>query len=115
MAVRDPAIATQELLKWHEKYAAGDPLIASRELAKQQEKYTIQDPRTASQELAKWQETYARRDPETAKLENGKEETKETVKLIAREKNRRNRETVLNLGNQELSNMYTYNVTLANQ
>ena len=84
MAVRDPAIATQELLKWHEKYAAGDPLIASRELAKQQEKYTIQDPGTASQELAKWQETYAR--PETAKLENGKEETKETVKLIAREK-----------------------------
>ncbi len=61
-------------------------MIASRELAKQQEKYTIQDPRTALQELAKWQETYARRDPETAKLENGKEETKETVKLIAREK-----------------------------
>ena len=24
LAVRDPAIATQELLKWHEKYAAGD-------------------------------------------------------------------------------------------
>ncbi len=39
---------------------------------------------------------------------NGKEETKETVKLIAREKkkNRRNQQTVLNLGNQELSNMY---------
>ena len=53
-------------------------MIASRELAKQQEKYTIQDPGTV-----KWQETYAR--PETAKLENGKEETKETVKLIARE------------------------------
>jgi hypothetical protein len=65
-------------LTWHEKYAAGDPLIASRELAKQQEKYTIQDPGTV-----KWQETYAR--PETAKLKNGKEETKETVKLIARE------------------------------
>ena len=64
--------------------AAGDYLIASRELAKQQEKYTIQDPGTAWQELAKWQETYAR--PETTKLENGKEETKETVKLIAREK-----------------------------
>ncbi len=109
MAVRDPAIATQELLKWHEKYAAGDPAIVSRELAKQQEKYTIQDPGTV-----KWQETYAR--PETAKLENGKEETKETVKLIAREKkNRRNQQTVLNLGNQELSNMYNYNVTPANQ
>ena len=80
MAVRDPAIATQELLKWHEKYAAGDPAIVSRELAKQQEKYTIQDPGTV-----KWQETYAR--PETAKLKNGKEEAKETVKLlIAREK-----------------------------
>jgi hypothetical protein len=79
LAVRDPAIATQELLKWHEKYAAGDPAIVSRELAKQQEKYTIQDPGTV-----KWQETYAR--PETAKLENGKEETKETVKLIARGK-----------------------------
>jgi hypothetical protein len=86
LAVRDPAIATQELLKWHEKYAAGDPLIASRELAKQQEQYTIQDPGTASQELAKWQETYATRDPETAKHENGKEETKVTVKLIARGK-----------------------------
>jgi hypothetical protein len=105
LAVRDPAIATQELLKWHEKYAAGDPAIVSRELVKQQEKYTIQDPGTV-----KWQETYAR--PETAKLENGKEETKETVKLIAREKNRRNQQTVLNLGNQELSNKY--NVTLAN-
>ena len=65
--------------KWHEKYAAGNPAIVSRELANQQENYTIQDPGTV-----KWQETYAR--PETAKLENGKEETKETVKLIAREK-----------------------------
>jgi hypothetical protein len=60
-------------------------LIASRELAKQQEKYTIQDPDTASQELAKWQVTYATIDPETAKHENGKDKTKETVKLIARE------------------------------
>jgi hypothetical protein len=82
LVVRDPAIATQ-LLKWHKMYAAGDPLIASRELAKQ-EKYTIQDPRTAPQELAKWQETCATRDHETAKHENGKEETTETVKLIAR-------------------------------
>ena len=47
---------------------------------------SIQDPGTASQELAKWEETYARRDPETAKLENEKEETKETVKIIARGK-----------------------------
>jgi hypothetical protein len=84
LAVRDPAIASQVLLKWHEKYAEWDPLIASRELAKQQEKYTIQDPGSASQELAKWQETYATRDPETAKHKNGKEETKETVKLLAR-------------------------------
>jgi hypothetical protein len=53
LAVRDPAIATQELMKWHEKYAAAeDPLIASRELAKQQENYTIQDSDTAPQELA---------------------------------------------------------------
>jgi hypothetical protein len=87
-------IATQELLKWHEKHAARGPLI--RELAKQQEKYAMQDPGTASQELAKWQETYATRDPETVKHGNGKEETKETVKLIARgEKNRRNRQTVI--------------------
>ena len=33
LAVRDPAIATQELLKWHEKHTAGDPLISSREYA----------------------------------------------------------------------------------
>jgi hypothetical protein len=44
VGVRDTAIATQELLKWHEKYAAEEPLIACRELAKQQEKYTMQDP-----------------------------------------------------------------------
>ena len=112
MAVRDPVIATQELLKWHEMYAAGDPLIAFRELAKQQEKYTIQDPSSRSQELTKWQETYATRDPETVKHKNRKEETKETVKLIARGKNIRNRQTVLNRGNQELSNKY--NVTLTN-
>jgi hypothetical protein len=70
------------------------------ELAKQHEKYTIQDPGTASQELAKWQETYATRDPETAKHKNRKIETKVTVKLIARGKNRRSGQTVLNLGNQ---------------
>jgi hypothetical protein len=33
-AVRDPGIATQELLKWHKKYTARDHFIASRELAK---------------------------------------------------------------------------------
>jgi hypothetical protein len=54
---------------------------------------SIQDPGTASQELANWQETYARRDPETAKLENGKEETKESVKLIARGKKKQKKPT----------------------
>ena len=90
-------------------------MLASRELAivKQQEKYTIQDPGTASQELAKWQETYATRDPETAKHEKGKEETKETVKLMARgKKQNKPTDSTYNLGNQELSNMY--NATLAN-
>jgi hypothetical protein len=33
-AVKDPGIATQELLKWHMKYTARDHFIASRELAK---------------------------------------------------------------------------------
>ena len=69
-------IATQELVKWHEKHTARGPLIG--ELANQQEKYAMQDPGTASQELTKWQETYTTRDPETAKHGNGKEETKAT-------------------------------------
>jgi hypothetical protein len=56
----------------------------------------MQDPGTASQEHAKWQEMYTTRDPKTAKHGNGKEETKETIKLIPRgEKNRRNRQAVI--------------------
>jgi hypothetical protein len=65
-----------------------------------------------SQELAKWQETYATRDQETAKHADRKEETKETVKLIARGEKRQKKPTNSNLSNQELSNKY--NVTLAN-
>jgi NACalpha-BTF3-like transcription factor len=88
LAVRDPGIATQQLLKCHEKYAAWDPLLSSRELAivKQQEKYTIQDPGTASQELAKWQETYAIRDPETAKHEKGKRRNKRDCQTYGQRK-----------------------------
>jgi hypothetical protein len=71
----------------------------------------MQDPGTASQELAKWQEMYAARDPETAKNEKGKEETKETVKLITRGKKQK-KPTDSNLGYKKLSNKY--NVTLAN-
>jgi hypothetical protein len=92
LAVRDPVIATQRSRRSFD--------CIQIELAKQHEKYTIQDPGTASQELAKWQETYATRDPETAKHKNRKIETKVTVKLIARGKNRRSGQTVLNLGNQ---------------
>ena len=79
-------ICITRILETAQEVRSKSPLIASRELVKHQEKYKIQDPGTASQDLAKWQETYATRDPETAKLEDGKEETKETVKLIAREK-----------------------------
>jgi hypothetical protein len=61
-------------LKWHKKYVARDPLIVSRE-----------DPGTASQELAKQREKYAK----TAKREPN-EETKEIIKIMIQEKNRRN-------------------------
>jgi hypothetical protein len=67
---------------------------------------------TRTQELAKWQETYATKDPETPEHGNEKEETKETVKLLARGEKKQKKPTNSNLGNQKLSNKY--NVALAN-
>jgi hypothetical protein len=64
---------------------------------------------TRTQELAKWQETYATKDPETPEHGNEKEETKETVKLLAggEKKNRRNRQTViLVIKNSQTSTMW---------
>jgi hypothetical protein len=43
---------------------------------------------------------------------NGKEETKETAKLIARGKRKQKKPSYSNLGNQELANKYY--VTIAN-
>ena len=62
--------------------------------------YTMQDPDTASQELAKWQETYATSG-------NGKEETRETVKLIVRGEEKQKKLTVHNfvIKNSQTSTM----------
>jgi hypothetical protein len=80
LAVRDPVIATQELLKWHKKHTARGPLIG--ELANQQEKYAMQDPGTASQELTKWQETYTTRVSQTWKRERRNKSDKQYLILV---------------------------------
>jgi hypothetical protein len=87
LAVRDPAIATQELSKWREVCSMISFYCIQRTSKTTREVHNTRSWLCITR-TCKWQETYATRDPETAKHKNRKEGTKETVKLIAIGKNK---------------------------
>jgi hypothetical protein len=103
-------IATQELVKWHEKHTARGPLIG--ELAKQQEKYAMQDPGTASQEPAKWQRNLCNKRSGNSQTWKQDRRNKRDCQTFSQRRKKQKKPTNSNLDNQELSNKY--NVTLAN-